>query len=100
MKCSVARKVKVLASLLVFVLGPVYGLLGQVQAGRIVGTVTDPNKAIIPNAKVVITNTGTNQAQNLITNRDGEFVVTPADPEAVGDDFHIAVDAHGSAPPP
>src|SRR5205823_11410163 len=52
----------------------------QVQAGRIVGTVTDPNRAVVPNAKVVITNTATNQAQTLITNGAGDFVLTPVNP--------------------
>lgn len=53
---------------------------GQVQAGRIVGTVTDPNKAVVPNAKVVITNTGTNQTQILTSNSSGDFVLTPVNP--------------------
>src|SRR5258708_13714706 len=52
----------------------------QVQAGRIVGTVTDPNKAVVPNAKVVITNTASNQAQVLATNGSGDFVLTPVNP--------------------
>lgn len=29
---------------------------GQVQSGRIVGTVTDPNRAAIPNATAAVTN--------------------------------------------
>src|SRR5260370_16486589 len=52
----------------------------QVQAGRIVGTVTDPNKGVVPNAKVVITNTATNQTQVLPTNGAGDFVLTPVNP--------------------
>jgi hypothetical protein len=52
----------------------------QVQAGRIVGTVYDPNHAVVPNAAVVITNVGTNQAQSLVTNHAGEFVLTPVNP--------------------
>ena len=41
--------------LVVFVLSAATSM-AQVQAGRIVGTVTDPNKAVVPNAQVVITN--------------------------------------------
>ena len=52
----------------------------QVQSGRIVGSVTDPNKAVIPNAPVVITNMGTNQSQTVSTNGTGEFVLTPVNP--------------------
>jgi hypothetical protein len=91
MKRSVASKVTIIASLLLISLGPIHSLLGQVQAGRIVGTVTDPNKAVIPNAKVVVTNTGTNQVQNLTTNRAGEFVLTPVDPGI----YNVAITAAG-----
>src|SRR5271168_4474827 len=91
MKRSVASKVTVIASLLLFALVPSHSLLGQVQAGRIVGTVTDPNKAVVPNAKVAITNTGTNQVQNLTTNRAGEFVLTPAEPGL----YNVAITASG-----
>ena len=68
----------------------------QVQAGRIVGTVFDPNRAVVPNATVVITNVATNQAQTLLTNGGGEFVLTPVNPgiyrvEVTAKGFAIAV---------
>ena len=52
----------------------------QVETGRIVGTVFDPNKAVVPRAIVVITDTATNQAQTVTTNNSGEFVLTPVKP--------------------
>src|SRR5260370_13706777 len=66
---------------------------GQVQAGRIVGTVTDPNKAVVPNAQMVITNTATNQAQTLTTNGAGDFVLTPVNPGI----YRVSVTASGFA---
>ncbi|MDQ6704789.1 MAG: carboxypeptidase-like regulatory domain-containing protein, partial [Acidobacteriota bacterium] len=54
--------------------------MAQVQAGRIVGTITDPNKAVVPNAKVVITNTATNQVQTVTSNNSGDFALTPVNP--------------------
>src|SRR5262249_54025523 len=54
--------------------------LAQVQAGRIVGTVTDPSKAVVPGARVAITNLGTAQLQTLTTNSAGDFVLTPVNP--------------------
>ena len=39
----------------------------QLSAGRIVGTVTDPQKAAIPKATVVVTNTATNLSQTVAT---------------------------------
>jgi len=80
MKSHLAFTATTVAAVVVVTLLPIHRCLGQVQAGRIVGTVTDPNKAVIPNARVVITNTETNQIRNLTTNGAGEFVLTPAEP--------------------
>src|SRR5882762_11583589 len=66
-------------------------VFAQVQSGRIVGTVTDPNKAVVPNAKVLIMNTATNQAQTLTTNGGGDFVLTPVNPGI----YRIEVTASG-----
>jgi Carboxypeptidase regulatory-like domain/TonB dependent receptor len=55
-------------------------LWSQIQAGRIVGTVYDPNKAVVPNAGIVISNTATNQSQSLTANGAGDFVLTPVNP--------------------
>ena len=53
---------------------------GQIQAGRIVGTVTDPGGAVVPSARVTITKVATNEAVNLTTNGVGEYVLTPVEP--------------------
>lgn len=53
---------------------------GQVQSGRIVGTVTDPNGAVVPNATVVVTNTETNEAKTVHTGNQGDYTVTPLNP--------------------
>jgi hypothetical protein len=63
----------------------------QVQAGRIVGTIFDPNRTVVPNATVVITNVGTNQAQKLTSNATGEFVLTPVNPGI----YRVEVSARG-----
>ena len=65
--------------------------VAQVQAGRIVGTVTDPNKAVVPNATVAITNTATNQMQTLTSNGAGDFVLTPVNPGV----YRVEVSAKG-----
>ncbi len=44
------------------------------QEATIVGSVTDPSGAVIPGAKVVITNTDKNQSTDAVTNDSGNFV--------------------------
>ncbi|MBC7795689.1 MAG: carboxypeptidase regulatory-like domain-containing protein, partial [Pyrinomonadaceae bacterium] len=46
---------------------------GQVTTGRISGTVTDPNGAVVSGAGVTVTNVETNSAQQATTGGDGEF---------------------------
>ncbi len=49
----------------------------QVEQGRFVGQVTDPQGAVITGASVKLTNTGTNIVQTAVTNGTGEYVITP-----------------------
>lgn len=41
--------------------------------GTITGTVTDPNGAVVPGAKVTVKNTATNIATNTVANEDGVY---------------------------
>jgi hypothetical protein len=52
----------------------------QVQSGRIVGNVTDPQHASVAGAAVKVTNTATNITFAVQTDTDGNYVVTPLDP--------------------
>jgi hypothetical protein len=54
--------------------------LAQLNAGRIVGTVTDPSRAAVPQATVVVTDTATGLAVTVTTNERGDYVVTPLNP--------------------
>jgi len=49
--------------------------LAQESRGSITGKVTDPQNAVIPNAKVVVTNAATNIPTNLTTNQTGYYEV-------------------------
>src|ERR1700677_1954324 len=57
-------------------------LLAQLQDGRIVGIVSDPQHAVVPGATVTVTNTGTNISETVTTDTSGNYVVTPLDPGA------------------
>ena len=54
--------------------------LAQVQSGRIVGTVTDPNKAVVANATVTVTNDATSLSTVVHSNGTGDYTVTPLNP--------------------
>jgi len=63
----------------------------QVQSGRIVGNVYDPQHASIPGAKVTVTNVGTNISSIVTTDSAGNYVVTPLQPGS----YSISVTAPG-----
>ena len=48
-------------------------LMAQSFYGSIVGTVTDATGAVVPNAKVVVTNVGTNEATTVNSDATGKF---------------------------
>ena len=52
----------------------------QIQAGRIVGTIYDPNKAVVPAATITVTNQATNISVQVASNGGGDYVVTPLNP--------------------
>ena len=48
----------------------------QVTTGDVLGTVTDPTGAVLPNVNVVITNTGTQETRSTKSNSGGLFTFT------------------------
>ncbi len=74
-------RVCLLALMTAFLLSPSL-LFAQttLSTGSIVGTVTDPSGAVLGGAKVVITNTETNQTFTLTSNSSGAFSSGPLDP--------------------
>jgi Carboxypeptidase regulatory-like domain len=55
-------------------------LFSQTQQGRIVGRVTDSSGAIVPGAKVTITETGTGLSRELQTNAAGDYFAPNLNP--------------------
>ena len=80
---------------LALVLGVLWptSLFGQAETGQIVGTVTDPTGAVVPKAKVTITNLGTAAERTATTDDSGGFVVTNLLPAI----YKITVEASGFA---
>ena len=52
----------------------------QLQAGRIVGQVFDPQHAAVPGATITVTNSATNVTEKEKTDASGSYVVTPLNP--------------------
>ena len=50
-------------------------VLASAQEATIVGTVTDPSGAVVPNVAILITNVDTGAVRTLVTNDAGQYVV-------------------------
>ncbi len=61
------------------------------QEATIVGTVTDPSGAAVPNVTLTITHTETGQARQAVTNGDGQYLVSNL---SIGH-YSVRVDASG-----
>lgn len=75
------RRISCIA-LSVAVLGIVFTthLLGQATQGSILGNVTDPTGAAVPDAKVVVKNEGTNLVREIMTDSGGDYRVSGIEP--------------------
>ena len=66
----------------------------QIRSATLAGTVTDPQKAVVPGATVVVTNEGTNASQELVTNEAGLFTA----PLLPAGTYSVTVSLSGFAP--
>jgi hypothetical protein len=66
-----------IASMAMVLITCVTPALGQVEQGRFVGRILDPQETLIVGAVVKVTNTGTNITQTAVTDGSGNFVITP-----------------------
>ena len=64
---------RLMALLVVMVL--LFVAQGLAQEATIVGTITDPSGAAVPNVSVTVTNTDTGLTRTLTTSGDGQYVV-------------------------
>src|SRR5205085_5384183 len=66
---------------------------GQAETGQITGTVSDPSGAVVPNAKVTVTNVQTNASRSAQSNASGIYSFTNLQPGS----YEIAVEGQGFA---
>ncbi|MBC7929493.1 MAG: carboxypeptidase regulatory-like domain-containing protein, partial [Rubrivivax sp.] len=86
------RQFKLCARALCLVLACALAAQAQVTTGNVRGTVTDPQGAVVPNAKVTITKKSSNEARNMQTSDDGGFQFNNL---LVGEDYTITIEATG-----
>lgn len=84
------RRIAVIFScLLILTLGP--AAFGQSDRGTIVGTVKDPNGAVVADAKVTVTNLDSGEVREAKTSEDGTYTV----PELKAAPYKLTVEASG-----
>ena len=66
-------------------------VLAQTDTARLIGTITDPSGAVVPNATVAVTNAGTGREVKAQTNGSGEYVVNALSAGR----YHIEVQSPG-----
>jgi hypothetical protein len=79
------------ATLIATILIVISPLLSAQQTGSIVGTVADPSGAVVPHAKVTLTNTATRDARHATTNSEGFFAFSGA----VAGDYTVKIESQG-----
>src|SRR5579884_2752223 len=72
--CLLLRPLSLSRICLLSALAFAFSVVAVAQEGTILGTVSDPSGAVVPNATVVVTNTGTNQSRRVTTNTEGQYV--------------------------
>jgi Carboxypeptidase regulatory-like domain/TonB-dependent Receptor Plug Domain len=91
MRRHVCRLLSTAALFVAFVFGLTSAALAQIDQGTITGTVTDQQGAVIPKARVIVTNTRTQVARETLTNDEGYYRV----PYLLPGQYELVVESQG-----
>ncbi|MBC7929264.1 MAG: TonB-dependent receptor [Rubrivivax sp.] len=80
-----------LAAAFLFVAAFVFPTIAQSNKGTIVGTVTDPNGAVLKDAKVTATNLATGISHEVMTSDDGTYTIPSLEPG----NYSVKIEASG-----
>ena len=80
-----------LVGLLALLIACISPVLAQTDRGAITGRVTDPNNAVVRDAKVTATNIETNEVREATTNDEGNFTI----PQLQAASYRLKVEAPG-----
>jgi hypothetical protein len=84
------RKATQFLAAIIFALSCVFVIQAQVTTGNVRGVVTDPNGAVVPNAKVTITKLSNNNSATAQTSGSGQFEFNNL---LSGNDYTVTVEA-------
>jgi hypothetical protein len=82
---------RLFAVLLILITGSLTPVFGQSDRGSIRGTVTDPNGAVVPNARVVATSVDTGETREVTASEEGTYVL----PELRAAIYQVSAEAQG-----
>ncbi len=88
MQCS--RQIAHILQVVLFIAACVISTQAQITTGTVRGTVTDPNGAVVPGAKVTLTKKSTNTSSTQVTSASGTFEFTNL---LTGDDYSVSIEA-------
>jgi len=91
MNKTLEKKNSLFAMLLLFLLLGAGTINAQSNKGSIVGSIKDPNDAVIPNAKVTVANNATGESREVTSNDEGDFTVSNLDPG----NYKITIESSG-----
>src|SRR6266404_8977211 len=75
--------------LLLLLMAVTTSVLAQSNKASLVGTVKDPNEALVKGAKITVTNTATGETREVTSGDEGTYTVTNLDPGK----YKVTVDA-------
>jgi hypothetical protein len=82
---------RTIVSILIFVIAACVSCRAQTTTGSVRGTITDPSGAIVPGAKVIVTDTATGVQTTDVSNQSGEYSIRFLQ---IGE-YQLTVDASG-----
>src|SRR5688500_11734697 len=88
---TVSRLLRHTGCALLVVVAFAFQATAQSNKGTITGTVTDPNGAVVKDAKVTATNTATGEAREATTGDEGTYALPALEPGL----YRVTVDASG-----
>jgi len=88
---SLFSKITLLVGIVIFALSAANRDAFAQETGQILGTVTDPSGAVVPNDTVLVRSLGTNVVRTVTTGSSGAFVVTGLQPAT----YEIVIESAG-----